>query len=180
MVMAPNIAVVGCGYWGKNIVRNFHQLGVLRWVCDSREEIAREAGEKYKVRSSVTLDEVLTDPEVEGVAIAAPAASHYDLAMRCLLADKHVFVEKPLALHLEDGQRLVAAAHSRGRTLMVGHILQYHPAILRLKEMIDQGELGRIKYIYSSRLNMGKLRTEENILWSFAPHDISAILFLLG
>jgi UDP-2-acetamido-3-amino-2,3-dideoxy-glucuronate N-acetyltransferase len=113
------------------------------------------------------------------VAIAAPAAEHYELGMRCLLAGKDVFLEKPLALHLEEGRRLVAAANSGKRILMVGHILQYHPAILKLKELIRAGELGKIKYIYSSRLNLGKLRTEENILWSFAPHDISAILFLL-
>jgi UDP-2-acetamido-3-amino-2,3-dideoxy-glucuronate N-acetyltransferase len=174
-----NIAVVGCGYWGMNIVRNFHELGALRWVCDVREAAVKEVKDKYTVRASQSLDEILVDPEVEGVAVATPAASHCELAMRCLLAGKHVFVEKPLALHLEDGRRIVAAARSRNRLLMVGHILQYHPAILKLKQLIGEGELGRIKYIYSSRLNLGKLRTEENILWSFAPHDISAILFLL-
>ena len=174
-----NVAVVGCGYWGKNIVRNFYELGALRWVCDVNNEVAAEAGHKYKVRTSNDPNEILADPKVEAVAIAAPASEHYELARKCLLADKHVFVEKPLALHLEDGRRLVELAHSRKRLLMVGHILQYHPAILKLKELITQGELGKINYIYSSRLNLGKLRTEENILWSFAPHDISAILFLL-
>ncbi|HYK90840.1 MAG TPA: Gfo/Idh/MocA family oxidoreductase, partial [Acidobacteriota bacterium] len=174
-----NVAVVGCGYWGKNLVRNFHQLGALRWVCDVSAEAANEAREQYDVLTSLNLDEVLADPEVEGVVVAAPAAEHYNLATRCLDAGKHVFVEKPLALHLDEARQLVAAAHNRSRLLMVGHILQYHPAILKLKELISEGELGQIKYIYSSRLNLGKLRTEENILWSFAPHDISAILFLL-
>ena len=175
----PKVAVIGCGYWGKNIVRNFHQLGALRWICDVNPEVARQAGEKYQVRNTSTLAEVLADPEVQGVVIAAPAAEHYSLAMQCLRADKHLFVEKPLALHLEDGRNLVELARIRNRHLMVGHILQYHPAILKLKELINQGDLGKINYIFSSRLNLGKLRTEENILWSFAPHDISAILYLL-
>lgn len=174
-----NIAVVGCGYWGKNLVRNFHQIGALRWVCDVSAEATREASEQYQVQTSLTLEPVLSDPEVEGVVIAAPAVEHYNLTMRCLDAGKHVFVEKPLSLHLDEARQLVTEAHNRNRILMVGHILQYHPAILKLKDLIRNGELGQIKYIYSSRLNLGKLRTEENILWSFAPHDISAILFLL-
>lgn len=181
--MAParaNIAVVGCGYWGTNIVRNFHELGALRWVCDVRGPILQEVREKYGVQTSQSLDDILADPEMKGVVVSVPAASHYDITMRCLLADKHVLVEKPLALTLQDGRTLVETAEKRNRILMVGHILQYHPAILKLKELIDGGELGKIKYIYSSRLNLGKLRTEENILWSFAPHDLSTILFLLG
>ena len=174
-----DIAVVGCGYWGKNLVRNFYELGALRSVCEVREGVNGEVREKYHVPTCTQLEEVLKDPMVRGVAIAAPASEHYAIGMRCLLAGKHVFMEKPLALQLEDGRKLVGAARSHNLTLMVGHILQYHPAILKLKELIDSGELGHIKYIYSSRLNLGKLRTEENILWSFAPHDISAILFLL-
>jgi UDP-2-acetamido-3-amino-2,3-dideoxy-glucuronate N-acetyltransferase len=174
-----NVAVVGCGYWGKNLVRNFHHLGALRWVCDVSAKATSEAREQYDVQVTQTLEQLLADTEVEGVVIAAPAAEHYNLAMRCLRAGKHVFVEKPLALHLEEARQLVVEAHKLSRILMVGHILQYHPAILKLKELIQQGELGKIKYIYSSRLNLGKLRTEENILWSFAPHDISAILYLL-
>jgi len=177
--MNPSVAVVGCGYWGKNLVRNFYELGELRWICDVREQTARELGEKFSARISTQLDEVLADPEVRAVAIAAPASEHYALASRSLQAGKHVFVEKPLALHVEDGRRLVATARSCGRLLMVGHILQYHPAVLKLRELIREGELGNIKYIYSSRLNLGKMRTEEDILWSFAPHDFSAILFLL-
>jgi UDP-2-acetamido-3-amino-2,3-dideoxy-glucuronate N-acetyltransferase len=121
----------------------------------------------------------MLDDEIQGVAIAAPAAQHYDLAKKCLRAGKDVYVEKPLALRVEEGRELTDIAKRHNRILMVGHILQYHPAILKLKEMIGAGELGRIQYIYSSRLNWGKLRTEEDILWSFAPHDISAILYLL-
>jgi UDP-2-acetamido-3-amino-2,3-dideoxy-glucuronate N-acetyltransferase len=175
----PKVAVLGAGYWGKNLVRNFYELGALRWVCDPREEALAEQREKYAVQTTTDLGEVLSDAKTEAVVIAAPAAQHYDLARKCLLADKDVYVEKPLALHAQEGRVLADLAVRRRRILMVGHILQYHPAVLELKRLIRDGELGQIQYIYSSRLNLGKLRTEENILWSFAPHDISAILFLL-
>ncbi len=174
------VAVIGSGYWGKNLVRNFHELGALRWVCDANEAALEEVRTKYNVLTTRDLETVLNDPEVQGVVIAVPAAQHYDVARRCLLRDKDVYVEKPLALHASEGQKLVDLAAERKRILMVGHILEYHPAVLALNRMIHAGELGRIQYIHSSRLNMGKLRTEENILWSFAPHDISAILFLLN
>ena len=178
-MVRPNIAVIGCGYWGKNVVRTFHNLGALRCVCDVRSQVLDAAREKYGVQTTSSIAEVLADPLVEGVAIAAPAVQHYQLVRQALEAGKHVLVEKPLALHLAQGRHLAEIADSLARVLMVGHILQYHPAILKLKEMISAGELGRIKYIYSSRLNLGKLRGEENILWSFAPHDISAVLYLL-
>lgn len=174
-----NIAVIGCGYWGKNVVRTFHTLGALRWVCDVRPQALENARTNYGVQTTSSVTEVLADHEVEGVAIAAPAVHHYRLVRQALEAGKHVLVEKPLALRLEEGRHLARIAESRAQVLMVGHILQYHPAITKLKELIAAGELGRIKYIYSSRLNLGKLRAEENILWSFAPHDISAVLFLL-
>ena len=177
--MLPNIAVVGNGYWGRNLVRNFHALGVLKCVCDSRCEVLQEAHDQYGVDTCSSLKALLSDFDIQGVAIAAPAAQHYQLAKECLLAGKDVYVEKPLSLRADEGQELVDIAEARRRTLMVGHILQYHPAILKLKELIASGELGRIQYVYSSRLNWGRLRSEENILWSFAPHDISAILYLL-
>lgn len=179
-LLIPRIAVIGSGYWGRNLVRNFHQLGALQIVCDAREEATREAQTQYKVRTTSDFDSVLNDDEIDGVVIAAPAALHFQLAAKCLLHDKDVYVEKPLALHAEEGRHLVELAAERHRILMVGHILEYHPAIVELRRLIRSGELGRIQYIYSSRLNLGKLRTEENILWSFAPHDISAILYLLG
>jgi UDP-2-acetamido-3-amino-2,3-dideoxy-glucuronate N-acetyltransferase len=178
-LLKPQVAVLGCGYWGKNLVRNFHELGSLRTVCDPRKEALDEAGSKYKVQTVSCVDDVLSDPEVDAVVIAAPAVQHYDLARRSIVAGKDVYVEKPLALHAEEGRKLAALAAEQRKILMVGHILQYHPAILELKRLIQAGELGQIQYIYSSRLNLGKLRTEENILWSFAPHDISAILYLL-
>jgi UDP-2-acetamido-3-amino-2,3-dideoxy-glucuronate N-acetyltransferase len=176
----PRIAVVGAGYWGKNLVRNFHELGALACVVDTREQILAEVRKEYNVATSSALEPVLADAEIGGVVIAAPAAQHFQLARKCLLAGKDVYAEKPLALHAEEGEQLVALANQRGKLLMVGHILEYHPAILELKRLISEGVLGNIQYIYSSRLNLGKLRNEENILWSFAPHDISAILYLLG
>lgn len=175
----PQVAVLGCGYWGKNLVRNFYELGALHTVCDPRQQALEEAKSKYDVRLVAEVESVLSDPEIDAVVIAAPAVQHYDLARRSLVAGKDVYVEKPLALHADEGRKLAALAAEQKKVLMVGHILQYHPAILQLKRMIRDGELGQIQYIYSSRLNLGKLRTEENILWSFAPHDISAILYLL-
>jgi UDP-2-acetamido-3-amino-2,3-dideoxy-glucuronate N-acetyltransferase len=176
----PGVGVVGCGYWGRNLVRNFHELGALCAVCDVSEKHLTEMRKLYNVTATSQFESLLSMPEVGGIVIAAPAAQHYDLAKRALLAGKDVFVEKPLALHVSEGAELVELAHRNSRIMMVGHLLHYHPAIIKLRTMLDEGELGRIEYISSSRLNLGKLRTEEDILWSFAPHDISAILYLLG
>jgi UDP-2-acetamido-3-amino-2,3-dideoxy-glucuronate N-acetyltransferase len=179
-IQDPKVAVVGSGYWGKNLVRNFYELGALANVVDVREESLREAQSRYGVKATQNIDAVLTDPSIHAVVIAAPAVQHYELVKKSLLHGKDVFVEKPLALHSSEGAELVELARKRERILMVGHILEYHPAIVELKRLIHTGEIGRIQYIYSSRLNLGKLRTEENILWSFAPHDISVMLSLLG
>ena len=176
----PQVAVIGTGYWGKNLVRNFHELGALAAVCDSNEETLRHFGEQYPgCRTITSYSEVLSDDTFAAVAIATPAETHANLVREALLAGKDVFVEKPLCLSLPTGEELVALAREKGRVLMVGHLLWYHPAVSRLKELVDEGELGRIQYIYSNRLNLGKIRREENILWSFAPHDISVILGLL-
>ena len=175
-----NIAVIGSGYWGKNLVRTFHNLGCLRTVCDVNEQALCEVRDKYGVETTQNVQDVIRDKDISAVVVAAPAAQHYTIAKDALRARKHVFVEKPLALRCSEGQELVALADSCERVLMVGHILEYHPAVQEIKRLIDSGELGKIQYIYSSRLNLGKLRTEENILWSFAPHDISVILSLLG
>jgi UDP-2-acetamido-3-amino-2,3-dideoxy-glucuronate N-acetyltransferase len=176
----PGIAVIGTGYWGKNLVRTFANLGVLRTVCDASRDCLGRLQVDSAVRRTAKLDEVLNDTEVKAVAIATPASSHFELVRSALQAGKDVFVEKPLALTVHDGQQLVKLAADAKRILMVGHILRYHPAVVKLKEMVDGGELGKVEYIYSNRLSIGKLRTEENILWSFAPHDISVILGLLG
>jgi UDP-2-acetamido-3-amino-2,3-dideoxy-glucuronate N-acetyltransferase len=177
---APGIGVVGCGYWGRNLVRNFYELGSLAAVCDAQESRLEEMRQLYPIAATRRFDEMLTSSDVQAVAIAAPAAQHFELARKALLAGKDVFVEKPLALRVEEGEQLVNLAHDRSRILMVGHLLHYHPAIVELRRLIQHGELGKVEYISSSRLNLGKLRTEEDILWSFAPHDISAILHLLN
>ncbi|MCK4396244.1 Gfo/Idh/MocA family oxidoreductase [candidate division WOR-3 bacterium] len=176
-----SIAVIGAGAWGKNLVRNFNELGVLKTVCEMREEILNERKTQYsEVYFTNSYKVVLKDPEVDGIVIATPAETHYALAKEALLANKNVYVEKPLALKLEEAEELISLSEKSQCILMVGHILRYHPAINKLKELIDAGELGKIQYIYSNRLNIGKIRTEENILWSFAPHDISVVLFLLN
>jgi UDP-2-acetamido-3-amino-2,3-dideoxy-glucuronate N-acetyltransferase len=177
----PGVAVIGSGYWGRNLVRNFHALGALRLVCDSNEQVLAALQTQYEdIAITPSFAEVLEDPTVQCFAIAAPAVLHASLVRQALLAGKDVLVEKPLALTEEDGKVLVQLARQRGRMLMVGHLLWYHPAVLKLKELIDHGELGRLQYIYSQRLNLGRIRREENILWSFAPHDISVMLGLVG
>jgi UDP-2-acetamido-3-amino-2,3-dideoxy-glucuronate N-acetyltransferase len=175
------LAVIGCGYWGKNLVRVFSELGVLRLVCDTDVERFRKvAFANAAPQFSDDLRRVLDDPEIRAVAVATPAATHYQVVRQSLEAGKDVFVEKPLALYAREGAELVELAKKQSRTLMVGHILLYHPAVAKLRQLIVQGELGRILYCYSNRLNMGLIRTEENILWSFAPHDISVVLHLLA
>ena len=176
-----NIAVIGCGYWGKNLVRNFAELGSLHTICDVEEERLGHFRSQYPGASTTTeFSGVLNTEEIRGVAIATPAETHFRLAREALMAGKDVFVEKPLSLRVGEGRELVDLASQQGRILMVGHVLEYHPAVTKLKEMVDAGNLGKINYIYSTRLNLGKFRTEENILWSFAPHDISVILLLLN
>ena len=178
---APCVAVVGSGYWGKNLVRNFHQLGALKLICDKNEVLLDRFKEEYPdMETCMALSDVLGQEEIQGVVVATPAETHFTFVREALLAGKHVFVEKPLALTEEDGHQLVELAEQNQLTLMVGHILHYHPAVIKLRELIESGELGKIQYLYSNRLNIGKIRAEENILWSFAPHDISVILMLLG
>lgn len=175
------VGLAGCGYWGRNLARNFFQMGHLVAVADPSAKVLKEVKAAYKgVRTTSDFDDLIEDPKIKAVALATPAAEHYKLAKKALLAGKDVFVEKPLALHVPEAEELVALAQRKKRILMVGHILEYHPAIGKLKELVDAGELGEVHYIYSNRLNLGKVRQEENILWSFAPHDISVILLLMG
>jgi UDP-2-acetamido-3-amino-2,3-dideoxy-glucuronate N-acetyltransferase len=176
-----NVAVVGVGYWGKNLVRNFHDLGALAVLCDAQGSVESKYKQQYPgVRFYREFSAVLSDPAVTAVALATPAVTHHGMAKAALEAGKDVFVEKPLAIDVRHGEELVRLANAKGRILMVGHILRYHPAILRLQQLIHDGALGKINYLYSNRLNIGKIRTEENILWSFAPHDISVMLSLLN
>lgn len=173
------VAVVGAGYWGKNLLRVFKELGALYAICESDPKNPNL--NPYKgIKLYTDYADLLSDTDVRAVAIATPAEMHYEMVKKALESGKDVYVEKPLALTVEEGQEIVAIATKEKRILMVGHILQYHPAVIKLKELISSGELGRVEYVYSNRLNIGKLRTEENILWSFAPHDISVILMLLG
>lgn len=175
------VAVIGCGYWGKNLVRNFYELGVLDTVCDSDTNALRLVSAQYpNIKTTIDMDQVLKSKKIKAVAIATPVVTHYKLAKKAILAGKDVFVEKPLTLTTGEAEELIRLAKKKERLLMVGHILQYHPAVIKLKELISNGKLGEIRYIYSNRLNLGKLRTDENILWSFAPHDISAMLMLIG
>ena len=177
----PQIAVLGCGYWGRNLVRNFHAIGALATVCDATAE-ARDLAEKLAPGAKIVADvqEVWNDSAITGVVVATPAETHARLGQQALEAGKDVFCEKPLALRYEDAQRLADVAQAKARILMVGHVLEYHPAIDKIRELVDTGQLGKVRYIYSNRLNLGKIRREENILWSFAPHDVAVILRLVG
>jgi UDP-2-acetamido-3-amino-2,3-dideoxy-glucuronate N-acetyltransferase len=175
------IAVIGSGYWGKNLVRNYHNIGALKLICDKNESVLADFKNVYpEADVCLALNEVLSRADIGAVVIATPAETHFALAREALLAGKHVYVEKPLVLDECEAVDLIRMAEERGLILMVGHLLQYHPVFLRIKEMVHSGALGRINYIYSNRLNLGKIRREENILWSFAPHDISMILTLAG
>jgi len=178
-IQSPSIAVIGCGYWGRNLVRNFHQLQALAICCDATPE-GRATAAELAPGVSVTPDirDVIAS-NVDGLVIATPAETHYELARLALEGGKDVFVEKPLALTHENGATLVKIAAETGRILMVGHVLEYHPALIKLHRLIHEDQLGKVRYISSTRLNLGKVRREENILWSFAPHDIAVILRLM-
>ena len=175
-------AVVGNGYWGKNIVRTLYQMvGTrLKYVCDLDAKRLQRAKENYPTLITTdNLDEVLADPEIEGIAVATTAITHYPLAKKVLEAGKHLYIEKPMTLKVPDAQELVALAKEQQKYLMVGHILVWHPVVQKLKQLIDSGELGQVYYLYAQRLNLGKVRVDENAMWSFAPHDLSVIFSLL-
>ncbi len=177
------LAQIGLGAWGKNLLRNFStQPGAsMKLVCDASADTLKKIAAAYPgVETCTDPEQVFARKDVQAVIVATPPASHFDLAHRAIAAGKDVFVEKPLVLSSADGEKLVAAAEKAGRMLMVGHIMVYHPASLQLKSYVDSGELGRVYYVYATRVNLGKVRDIENAMWSFAPHDISLIVFLLG
>lgn len=177
--MSIKVAVVGCGHWGKNHVRNFAELGALGAVVDPNAGLSRMFAAEYGVKT-LSYDEAVADSDIDAVVIAAPAELHCRLAVQAFEAGKHVFVEKPIALTLEDGRAMRDAADKACRVLMVGHLLQYHPAFVALRELVKSGGLGTLRYAYSHRCSLGKFRVEENALWSFAPHDVSMLLALFG
>jgi predicted dehydrogenase len=178
-----SVGVVGLGYWGPNLARNFDRLpdAELTWLCDSSEEaLGRWGGAFPAARTTGRLDDLLDDDSLDAVVVATPVPTHAELATQVLAAGKHCFVEKPLAQSEKEAQEVVEQARAAERVLMVGHLLEYHPGVERLAELVRGGELGELRYIYSNRLNLGKHRQDENALWSLGAHDVSVILLLAG
>jgi len=178
-----SVGVVGLGYWGPNLARNFDRLpdAELTWLCDSSVEALERWGRSFpSARTTARLQDLLGDESLDAVVVATPVPSHDKLAIQVLAAGKHCFVEKPLAQSEKEAEAVVEAARSAGRVLMVGHLLEYHPGVERLAELVGSGELGELRYIYSNRLNLGKHRQDENALWSLGAHDLSVILMLAG
>ncbi len=177
------VGVVGLGYWGPNLARNFGSIPgcELTWLCDASEQAREKLARSFpNARPTGRLEDLLEDGELDAVILATPVPTHAELAIAVARAGKHCFVEKPLATNAADAERAVAAAADAERILMVGHLLEYHPAVARLKELIDGEELGDLYYIYGNRLNLGKLRADENALWSLGAHDVSVALHLIG
>lgn len=177
--MTVRIAQIGCGHWGRNLTRNFAQLGVLAAVVEGNPSTARAMSAEHDVPARSWPD-VLRDPSIQAVALATPAETHAKLAIEAMDAGKHVYVEKPMALSMADAERMIDKAREADRVLMVGHLLQYHPVFRAMKDTVKSGRIGTLRYIYSNRLSLGKFRTEEDVMWSFAPHDVSMILGLVG
>ncbi len=178
--MERNIAVVGCGYWGKNLVRNFAELGALHTICDSDPQVLSRLESLYpNVKKETSFEAVVANRDIRGIVIASPAALHYSMAKEALLAGKDVFVEKPFTTRSGDAQELVELSEKQERVLMVGHLLLYHPAVQMLKQYIQSGEIGEIYYLYSTRVNLGQIRQDENALWRLVPHDIAMFIYLL-
>ncbi len=175
------LGIAGLGPWGANLARNFNDLARLAWICDTGDARLEEAAARFPdARATTRFDELLEDEAVDAVVVATNVPTHAELARRALAAGKHVFVEKPMALRGEDAEELVALAEERALVLMPGHLLLYHPGVLKLKELVDGGELGEILYVYGNRVNLGTIRRDENALWSLGAHDLSVILHLLG
>ncbi|MEO6858752.1 MAG: Gfo/Idh/MocA family oxidoreductase [Solirubrobacteraceae bacterium] len=177
------VGVAGLGYWGPNLARNFAAIDgcEITWCCDASPEArARAAVVHPTARVTAELGDLLADPELDAVVLATPVPTHAELAVAVLRAGKHCFVEKPLAQSVAEAEQAVAAAEEAGRILMVGHLLEYHPGVQKLKDLTESGELGEIYYIYGNRLNLGKLRADENALWSLGAHDVSVVLYLAG
>ena len=174
-----NICVVGAGYWGKNHIRTLHELGSLGGIVEQKKDLLDQITEQYPdAKTYRNIDEALGYEEFAGFTVATPAETHHDIAVQIIKSGKHVLVEKPLCLNIKDAENMVNLAKQYKVNLMVGHVLLFHPAIQMIKSLIDEGEIGKLQYIYSNRLNLGQVRTEENVFWSLAPHDISIFQYL--
>jgi len=175
------VGVAGLGYWGPNLARNFDELARLTWICDATPERLQQHEPRFPTaRATSDFDEMLDDPQLDAVVIATPVPTHFDLARRALAAGKHVLVEKPPALTATEAEELCALAEERELTLMPGHLLLYHPGVKKLRELVESGELGEVLCLYGNRQNLGKIRKDENALWSLGVHDLSVILYLVG
>lgn len=181
MSTRQNIAIVGCGYWGKNLVRNFYKLGVLKTICDSDDKLLAKLKKNYPdIQCEKIFDNILTDNNISGIVVSTPASSHYELVKKSLEKEKNVFVEKPFTTSLKQAEELTELAEKKGLILMVGFTFLYNSAVRKVKELIDLGELGKIYYIYSQRLNLGIIRKDVNVWWNLAPHDVSIINYWLN
>lgn len=177
-MLSKNVCVVGAGYWGKNHIRILHELGFLGGIVESNKETLNRFAEQYPdVKGFLSLNEALQDKSFLGFTVATPAKTHYPVAKQAMEAGKHVLVEKPLALEKKHAEGLIHLSEKNNVNLMVGHVLLFHPAIKKIKELINKGKIGKLQYIYSNRLNLGQVRTEENVFWSLAPHDISVFQY---
>lgn len=181
MMQGQRIAVIGCGVWGRNIVRNFYNLNVLDTVCDIDEENLNKVTQEYSgVKVTKDYNDILNNPEITGVAVVTPSHMHYKLVKAMLLAGKHVYVEKPISTVAEEAKDLTNLANERGLVLMVGHLLLYHPAVNRLKMLVEEGALGEIVYAQSDRLNVNYFKNDRSVMWDLAPHDVSMISYVIG
>ena len=179
--MSNNICVVGAGYWGKNHIRTLNEQGLLGGIVESDSTVLKRFSNQYpEVGTYKDIDCALQNPKFDGFTVATPAKTHYGIARNIIQAGKHVLVEKPLTLNIEDAAELVNLARKHNVNVMVGHVLLFHPAIQKIKKMIDDGRIGKLQYIYSNRLNLGQVRIEENVFWSLAPHDIAIFQYLMG
>jgi predicted dehydrogenase len=175
------IGLVGHGYWGRNLARTFAELAELTWLCDAQPDALKDSAVRYpRAQTTTSFDDLLSDPELDAVVVATTASGHYELSKRALEAGKHVFVEKPPAETEANAEDLIATAEANGRVLMPGYLLLYHPAVQTLKRLVDSGELGEVLYLYSNRVNLGRIRTDENTVSSLGVHDLSVILYLLA
>ncbi|MBS5803240.1 MAG: Gfo/Idh/MocA family oxidoreductase [Brachyspira sp.] len=175
------IAVIGCGVWGRNIVRNFYNLNVLEIVCDLDESNLQKVKEQYPgVKTTNDFNEIIENPEITAVAVVTPSHTHYKVVKAMLEAGKNVYVEKPISTVAQEAKDLTELAHRKGLVLMVGHLLLYHPAVNRLKMLIEEGELGEIVYAQSDRLNVNFFKNDRSVMWDLAPHDVSMMSYVTG